>query len=65
MPLAEIPRGEDAIAEINKIEPLNNDQKTQITELFEDILPQIAQVFGIFPAKCNQTPLITSKITII
>ena len=37
MLLAEIPRGKDITAEINKIEPLNNEQKTQIDELFEDM----------------------------
>lgn len=37
MPLVEIPRGESVAAEINKMEPLNNEQKAQIGELFEDM----------------------------
>ena len=37
MPLAEIPKGEDIAADIHNMEPLIDDQRKHISELFEDM----------------------------
>ena len=37
MPLAEIPKGEDVVADIDSMEPLTDDQRKQISKLFEDM----------------------------
>ena len=37
MPLVEIPKGKNIVSDIYSMEPLTNDQRNQIGELFEDI----------------------------
>ena len=37
MPLAEIPSGKDVVADIDNLEPLMEEQRRQISELFEDM----------------------------
>ena len=37
MPLAEIPRGMDMVSNIHEMEPLSDEQRGQIGELFDDI----------------------------
>ena len=37
MPLADIPKGEDMAGDIDNLEPLTDDQRMQISELFDDM----------------------------